>query len=437
MALRMQHLISRWPAWSASRMCWRDDIVRGQPVMGVFGPLAGLDTASLASGVRTLAERRPSSRMAWSYVGHHWIRHEADLDRRCDAIVHAAEPPTRQALLPTALAFVPTVSPRRPIRLILAGPYLIQVADHALGDADSIIKRVSTIASLALGEQDIAWFRTARTPFPLTRALFETFVRNPHTTLRMLEARRAANRAYQRPSGQTAPGRTHPWTPQRSMVHAASPRPVQKRMRQWMRDAGTMTTLASTYAVLMYRAFVAAGIDTRSEETVLVDLRRYLPRGSGEVQGNFLTGIVLPDLDTADPDSAGRFLHQVLSTGRPLASLAAGELIYRRRTGPVNHPTTAPSRPHANLVFSNIGLSRGLQSLPWTGPPEDRICALMGDPLRPEQVTIQLAILHGVVHMTASFHDNVFDRTAVEQAVQTVADDPFPLLGLTGGPTGH
>jgi hypothetical protein len=162
----------------------------------------------------------------------------------------------------------------------------------------------------------------------------------------------------------------------------------------------------------------------------LFDCRRYLPNIDDpmEVNANFVSGLEFrfPDVPTATD------IHQMIraaaDSGRPLLSslmtsarLAAGIV---RRQAPSSAATVAfPAR-------ARVGLSdAGTMPLPesvWTGDVSERFFNTLSEPADPDGVVITYLQAGGALHVTASFHDNVFDAADIREAIERVARNPLP-----------
>ncbi|MEO7126868.1 MAG: hypothetical protein ABI382_06590 [Nakamurella sp.] len=186
--------------------------------------------------------------------------------------------------------------------------------------------------------------------------------------------------------------------------------------------------MSSAHLVVLRRAFEMAGTAIRPELTVIFDVRRYLPRGSGQINGNFITGLSIPNGSLGEPRQVSLAIRAQTHSGRALAALLAGVLLHWTRARHNSLSCIAPRNAQARLMFSSLGISRALQELPWKTDVGHRICAFITEPARPEHVTVVLIMVGGVVHLTASFHSNVFDEDAVRQALALAASDPLWLL---------
>lgn len=117
-----------------------------------------------------------------------------------------------------------------------------------------------------------------------------------------------------------------------------------------------------------------------------------------------------------------------LSSGRPLAALMIGVAGYPLSRHGHAEILTRRASAAAHTVFNNLGAPRQLHRLPWIAGPEDRICSFITPIASPEHITATMAVLGGTLHLTASFHSNVFDKTLVHQALKHFATDPIATV---------
>ena len=176
------------------------------------------------------------------------------------------------------------------------------------------------------------------------------------------------------------------------------------RLREW-RDAawpGISITSIVTAAIVTALDQVRLPID-RTGLCVLVDGRRYLPEGSMP-SGNFAVGQFDTPLDSSDPSAVHAAIHDVIDTGRPLPTIALGDLrglLARRTTGSFD---SAPISPQLRISVSHLGPVDFLGHLPWSDRLDDRRLTIVSNPAAPEDVTITSVEYADALHLTASFH---------------------------------
>lgn len=416
-----------------SRMSVRDRMSRDQPIAIVCGPLSGLTADGVVSAVRTLASMGPHTYIAASEdePGLRWLHHDDRLDPWCRDLVGTVTPVSWDSAAQTALDLLSEISPAKPLRFVVAGDSLIQLALHSLGDAHALLHRMAAVASLASGRPcDLAWFTPSIERIPLLRSIGTTFVRHPRTIGALRTARR--ERAGPPPATRTvrnsrAEGRVA-WHSSRAVAYGVSQSGTQKKLARWARAQEPRVTVSAAQIVAIRQAFQVAGVVTTPDATLICDVRRYLPKHSRRVTGNFVTGIPLPGHVIDDPARLSVYTRDQLRSGRPLAALAAGiasQSLRRSRPVPAR---TVPRSPRAHLVFSRVTMPTVLRDIPWSGEPSTRFMPVVAESAGPEHIAVILMDNDGVLHLSMAFHADVFDEDRVRAAVGLAAAHPVELL---------
>lgn len=174
-------------------------------------------------------------------------------------------------------------------------------------------------------------------------------------------------------------------------------------------------------------ALSTCGVSTSYSAGFLFDCRRYL-RTDGVVLGNFAAGIEFDGIDPTSPTALHGSLTHAIDKGRPLAAGAISAMTYLRRRSPAPVARTAPATADARLTFSDIGRVRQLENIAWADVPERSLFYSLSEPSIPDSMVITSKRIRDTFHVSASFHGNVFDRDAVQSALDIAMSDPVALL---------
>jgi hypothetical protein len=415
-------------------MTLRDQLLRGDPVVGVLGPMHLPPREDIVRAVRTVAAAGPHTRVALGFAADakYWHIDPTNLEEWCEEIVVSVPPVNADAIVALANRQAWLLDAQHPLRIILAGDYIIQVNDHALGDGVLFVDRLATIISLATGVRTLPyWVSTAPAPNPLRRAVRHTLAHRG--AIAALTAERRADRAHARAHPGRSTGVPREWRPDLSIV---ATRVAATRMAAFKSAArGSAATLSASLIVALRSALRSEDVPLSRDAMVIYNLRRYLPEGENVVSGNFVSGLLVRAANPDDAESLSDAMRVQIESARPLAALVVGVV----KAGLVGVPSrlwrSVGDRPSANLVFNNLGRAEAFDGLPWTASPDDRTCAIITRPGSPEDVTILMVMVAGVLHVTASFHANVLNEEAVNRALARFAADPVALLGAGERPS--
>ncbi|MCI4658139.1 hypothetical protein [Cryobacterium zhongshanensis] len=415
-----------------------DRMGRGGMIACAFGPLDLPDRTAIVDALVRISTASPESRagLAFAATGSGWIHDPAGLAAHCAGAVSVVDPLDPDDLAGDLCRRALDIDADRPLHYQLAGDYLLQFFDHSVGDSVLLLSLPAAILGVAAGGPLPEWLgeRTAR--HPLADAVRHTFLRHPGQFLAAVNARqdpRAELDARAEAVGLPDPVRprpreTRPWRPEPAFSAVTITKDSAKLIRSWSRKHAGGASFTAVLTMMLRRALERSGVPVAPASTLVYDLRRYLPPGS-TVFGNFITGIPLRVANPDDPEQLDARIQETVASARPLAALLAGAAKHRLRPAPVPVPDRVPVDPVATLVLSNAGVSRSLQQLPWTrteGTPHHAIFGVRT--VGAEQLSVLLTILDGDVHITATFHGNVFDPAAVAGALRLMAAEPETLL---------
>ncbi len=397
-------------------------MLRGQVVVGIVGPIVTTDVAHYVQALQKIARIGPRTRIAISSRprGKSWYYDASATDSWCEQLVTQLPAATAETVVDVGLAQVSMITPQHPLHFFVAGDYLIEVGDHVLGDGKGFLDRLTTLAHMGIGDTEYPdWLTSHSERFPLWKAARTTFLANPQARRDLFAARRA-DRRWQNDDPDTKSEMVS-WTAQRASVHVVVPASQLREIRQCVRQSDQGATVSSALLVVVRAALVRAGIRLQHEQTMIYDARQYLPSGSGEVRGNFVTGLPVRVDDPEDPAQLGVAIKAQITSARPLAALLVGVGRYTIARTQTREGSKRRKAPTAHMVFNNLGVARALQRLPWTADPEHRTAAVMVPTGGPEHITVTVVVVASVLQITASFHSNVFDPEVVRRALGYIA----------------
>jgi hypothetical protein len=407
------------------RMAVNDKMAGQSTIVGVVGPIRMPPRDALVAALLKIAELGPGARagLRFDRPGSGWVYDPATLAAWCDSLITVVDSLVGDDAVTAAVRYGGSIDDSRPLRFLIAGDYLIQLYEHSLGDSTLLLGLLGTVVSVAGGDPLPGWLSVPSAAHPITAALWHTFGRHPRQVSALLAAR-----SEDAPPPRAAAPRQRAWTPSPAIAYVAIPALSMRTIRDWCRRAGNGPTTTAVMLVLLRRALRQEGLPAAATCTVVYDVRRYLPDGLSTVQ-NLITGIPLSVADPDDPWQVAAGIRGTVESGRPLAALAAGAAKRMVRPAARAAPTSVSTEPSAELVLSNMGVSRVLQRLPWIDPGGDRHAVFGVQPVGPAQFSVLMLLIDGVAHLTASFHDNVLDPAAVDRALRLVAARPESLLG--------
>ncbi len=319
-----------------------------------------------------------------------------------------------------------------PLWIGTAGRYLIIDMSHGLGDA-----RLITMLNQILGEriapqQFLNWAPTRVAVNPLRTAATRFFLRHP-ARLGALVRSRAARTRTRVSVGSVDDIGDVAWQRAPVVVAARCGESTGRELRQRRDGLPVRVSMASMIFASLAGEIRSQGIDLTDTVTVMYDCRRYLP--TRPVFGNFASGVDLTLADPADPSAMHSAIADAAACGRPLAVLAVGGYMfdrrYRRGHG-YDASLRVPRRPRAKLVFSDVGAAFA-DSPMWTGHRGDRFYNALNEPADPQAIVFTITRRGPDIDVTATFHENVFDPTLVQSALNRVLRVAHPhALPITG-----
>ncbi|GAA0806220.1 hypothetical protein [Spirilliplanes yamanashiensis] len=401
------------------RLSTRDASWLGVASGKVVGPLAGITVDGVRRALIDLHAHRPESRVVCRLDAA--ARRWRPMSRRefaawahrlvLDVGVDDADAVTAQ-LLREPLG-------ERPVLFAAGGPYAGIAMSHATGDARLGDALFAEILAAATGGRT-AWHpypRPAR--LPLARAIGHQLVTKPGRLPRALRVARAPR----------ATGGAGAWTPAVAHHAARSAPGMIAELRRW-RDAHAPGISVGSVLFSVVHAAVerVLGPPDPPGLVVLVDARRYLPAGAA-VEGNFAWGEHLRPRDPNDPRAVHAEMRDLLGSRRALTLLALHNARAAVRRDAAVEPQGRATDPRPHLTVTYLGRADAYAPLDWADPEKRRLVDVV-TPGGPQAVTVALEELGGALHVTTTYHANVFDPAAVAAVTEAVAGDPVELLSM-------
>lgn len=323
---------------------------------------------------------------------------------------------------------------RGPFLAATAGDYLLLSINHGWGDARLAIRLNELFTR---GEVEVA--PTAR-KLPLATAVTQFFGKNREMFKQVVKSRLpgAASAAPEIPVVSAEPTGQQLWSRSPRMVSASVDVSVIDDIRRRRKTSGSKASVSSFLFAAAMRELQQAGIARHPGVNILFDCRRYLDGVTDplEVNANFVSAVEFPFPDVPTPEDVHANIRAAADSGRPLLSATMTSAIVGARVARHQAPSVAvavevPAR--ARLGYSDPGLVPFPESV-WTGDVSQRFFNTLSEPAEPDGLMITFLQAGGGLHVTASFHDNVFDAAAMREAVERVARNPLPEEALGAQP---
>lgn len=403
-----------------------DRLLGGSVIRQSFRPLDLPSPDALREAFVRLAAHGPQTRVGFERAdADHWRYRGAAIADRADEVVRVVpDDVTESAQDWLATHLVPDL----PVQFALKDDELATAMDHVLLDAPLASGLPAIVLSMAEGAPVPAMFDGV-TDRPLSAALWNTFGRHPGNVLALVRGR---GEVPQPPSTGDVPRED-------DRLPLIDPGGLTGRLdrdcdiaemagvRAWGAQHGL--GLSPTLLLLAAAATEQAGLAIEPQGDLVVDLRRYLPKGV-TTGGNFITGVSVPVWSEGfEPEALGELLDAMLTVGRPLAAVAARLLRAKRR--PPVPPTAADTVPRpvrARVSMSNPGVLKLYEQMPWTVPPAERRAVHGTEGIAPNTIGWITSSDAGRFRASVSFRSDAFDTETVARIVDLVFTDPVAVL---------
>jgi hypothetical protein len=308
-----------------------------------------------------------------------------------------------------------------------AGEYLLMSLNHGWGDGHLTLRMNQVMTAPGV----FASSRKERRA-PLLTALATFFGEHPAAAWQVLKHPRPAPPSTD--SGGLTPGDQRPWTPSPRHVSASTPLSVIDDIRRWREETGARVSVSAVFFAATLREMQRQNIAVSNQVFTLFDCRRYL-RGMNdviEVGNNFVAGMDLHVGAVPSPADLNRAIRETADSGRPLLSLTLSGLTTALATGrrggrKFDVPTSVDSSPVARISFSDVGSIPFPESL-WTDGVSERFFNCLSEPAEPDGMVVNFFQAGGAMHISVSFHDNVFDAAQLKAVVDAVTANPLREL---------
>lgn len=316
-----------------------------------------------------------------------------------------------------------------PFHVVLCGGYVLIDTAHELGDGKLFVDLVHAIGEIISTGEVPAWANIPETRHPLPAALWLWFGRSPGHLIDVIRARASLKKlgAPTPDKAAVSDASLTAWVPSHALEIARSPEASEAALGVWRKAHAPRSSAATVVITLLRRAFAEVGLNSADEVMIAVNCRRYLPAES-TVNGNFVVGLSVPFAGFGSIDESGNFLDRVYKSGLPLSWLTVASSIARIFSSKIKDvPTTVSTDPRVHLMYSDLGRPRKFSDSNWFGKDDLMFTGLL-DPASPDAITVMSGSVRGERTLSASFHDNVFPRDKVREALRLVTAEPIELL---------
>ncbi|CCQ13666.1 putative uncharacterized protein [Rhodococcus sp. AW25M09] len=352
-----------------------------------------------------------------------------------DDAVREVGPAATSAQLEAAIADVRRrAGERLPLEVTICGEYLFIDTAHGLSDGKLF---VDLVEALHLDDSDGAsvWSLEPESRHVIPRALLRWFALHPlrlRDAWRAVKAMQALNQQSLEGIGRPESSETVPWSPSPAVVIRQSTAASEAAVSAW-RKKNAPSAGAATVALWLVRcAMDRVGLESTPAVTIAINCRRYLDAKT-TVNGNFAVGLNVAISGTRPIEPQARVLNAVYTSGLPLAVLGIVSASVRIKSAA--DPTAADRvlrEPKVKLMYSDLGRPPSWDRVPWAEGEGGQFAGLL-DPSAPDAITVMCGVVGKERTYSVSFHDNVFERAKIEEAMNLIVTDPILLLeSLTG-----
>lgn len=418
------------------------DMLRSETrVIAVLGPADFGGIGRVTQRLRSLASLGPAARLGLRATprSRRWAYRPDLIDEDVTEIPAFPRSQLNRALTDLSR----TWSAETPFRARLAGDYLLLDISHGLCDAMLPLEILSYLSDPRPEAPLPQWASQTVTSRPLFPTLVSWVVLHPRKVLDMVYGRIRPGKAgafvAPTPHGNVGPAAedsTTPWRRSPTVAVSSSSAGFVDRIRQWRSEVGETTSVTAIMSTAVALSLSRSGIRLAESVTFLFDCRRYLPADS-VVLGNFAAGLDFPSTDPTSRAQLQFALTSAIDKGRPIAAATLSSVKYRRSGNAwgLAAAERVDTDPSAELIFSDLGRVQNLERVSWSSGEADRVFYGLSEPAKPESIVITTQQLGGVMYISASFHDNVFDAATVEAALVSFTSDPLDLLNAQETPS--
>lgn len=345
---------------STRPVAWTDRVWGSATVVVSAGPLHLPPRADLVRALRRLAEYNDLTRVGWLLDpgGRSWVT-ATDLDDFCEAAVQRIDPVRGEAVGDLLGRIMVRGRDGLPLSFVICADSLSLNVAHALADGFSMTRLFAALIETARTGAVPGWVEQQPVRRPLLKALRSYFGHDPQRVRAVARLALARGGAAARCVERAA------WAPSVRCLYRGSSVSGLGELKKWRKQyASGVSTIPVTLAVAR-AACAELGLRVQPSPLVLFDARRYVPRGLGEVAGNFCAGLRLDVERPFDPRAIDTAMKRAGELGRPLTAMAAGAA----RTRGNAHPSMSyvdVGRPW-DVAYTHMGRPGEMVRLPWDG----------------------------------------------------------------------
>lgn len=307
-----------------------------------------------------------------------------------------------------------------PLRIMIGPSWMTVRQNHAVGDGWTSIHLLSHLLRQAASPDpvDLPWTEiSSRRRSWLTAGLV---ARHPAGVVRAMARRKQLGGGpYELATIETA-GLLPTLLYRRSAIGFGS------HLRS-VRDEHLPGSSLAAMTLVGLRAAIAAELPApRPGAECVFDIRRE-SRSTRRAFGNWSAGVYLTSADDTSPVAVSASLTDARDAALPVMSSAAARARGSRGLSAAQTVAAASGAPRLTLSFTQAHGPIG----DFPGIDEARsVIALATTPNGPESITLTVLERRGTLHLNVSFYPDVWERAAVERAVDSFLADPVPYLGL-------
>ncbi|OZD07992.1 hypothetical protein CH275_05340 [Rhodococcus sp. 06-235-1A] len=396
--------------------------------IGVAGPARGLSADAVRSTLQDLADSGTHTRIGL-LPKQGTVSWEVSDTLGADA-VRVVEPCSTSGQLESAIAAVRRRDGERlPLEVTICGEYLFIDTAHGLSDGKLF---VDLVEALHLNDVHGAseWSLGLESSHVIPRTLWRWFALHPlklRDSWRALKRMQALKQQSLAEVEQPEDSETVPWSPSPSVVIRQSTAASEAAVSAW-RKKNAPSAGAATVALWLVRcAMERVGLESTPAVTIAINCRRYL-NAKTTVNGNFAVGLNVAISGARPIEPQAQVLDAVYTSGLPLAVLGVVSAGVRIKSATDRTAVDRVLRnPKVKLMYSDLGRPPSWARVPWTEGEGSQFAGLL-DPSAPDAITVMCGVVGKERTYSVSFHDNVFDRAKIEQAMDLIVNDPLLLL---------
>ncbi|MDV6260068.1 hypothetical protein [Rhodococcoides yunnanense] len=396
--------------------------------IGVAGPARRLTEDAVRSTLQSLADSGTHTRIGL-VPKHGTVSWDVSESLGADA-VRVVKPSSTSGHLESVIADVRRRDGERlPLEVTICGEYLFIDTAHGLSDGKLFVDLVE-----ALHLNDIhgasVWSLGPESSHVIPKTMLRWFALHPlrlRDAWRALKGMQALKQQALAEVAQVEDSDMVPWSPSPTVVIRQSNAANEAAVSAWRKENAPSAGAATVALWLVRCAMERVGLQSTPVVTIAINCRRYL-NANTTVNGNFAVGLDVAVSGTRPIEPQARVLDAVYTSGLPLAVL--GLVSASVRVKPATDRTAVDQvlrNPKVKLMYSDLGRPPSWARVPWTEGEGGQFAGLL-DPSAPDAITVMGGVVGKERTYSVSFHDNVFERAKIEQAMDLIVTDPLLLL---------